>query len=323
MGAAASSTNQSFITNNTSINDSEACNTSQLVYVNNGPVTVLNSGIEGNLTINSTDATEEANCNFNTQITALAKATADQTADSSADTGLPVALDFAMSDSSNVVNLQNNIEMAVNSACGAQQTVTVSNTSVVLNGDVVKGAADINQTNSAVNSTCVMDLVQQSSEVAQATQTASATATNTDLGMLLLIIGAVLLGGILVLGVGKAIFKAVFKAPASAASAVGKSGTTASQRLANAQAQLAAAKAAKAKASASAPPPSYGPPPPGYGPAPWGAMEPWGAPPGMAPSMAPGMAGPWGMPWGGPWGAPPPPAFPTAAAPPAVAPVAA
>lgn len=315
MGAQSSSTNYADISNNIGVNYAASCDASQVVAVHNGTINVANTKC-GTLKIDTVTMSSTQNCTFNTKISAIAKATADQTASSKADAGLPAAADYVSSDSSNVVDLQNNIEMAINTACGSQQTLTVDNAAIVLNGDLVDGICDLGNTTASQNSTCVMDLDMQLSASGQSAQTATSTAENTDPAVLLILLGVLLVGAVIFLGGGKAVWNAI-TAPARATAALAKKSSAAGAAV---DAQIAAQRAKlqqlvaakKSAASAPAPPgmPSMPPMPPGmpgagyyYPPMPY-----YYPPPGMPPA-------PPGMPPMPP--APPaPPATPAAPMPP-------
>ena len=239
MGAAASSSNISSISNQMSINDQEACLATQVVIVTNGNVSLLNDTVGGGVWANNTNASNVANCQFNTQISAVAKAIADQTANSSANANLPVAADWAISNSSNVVDLQNDIEMSVNETCGSTQNVAVTNGSFVLNCSHIDGVVDVNSTNSSNSLACVMDLQQQADEEGDSSQTATAKATNTSILLVLAILAFCVFVMIFPMLAGRA----ALSTAAAPGKAAGKASEIASARLATATAAFARAQA--------------------------------------------------------------------------------
>jgi hypothetical protein len=237
MGAAFSGSNQtSNETNNISMNDTMACQATQVVTVSNGPVTIINSTFKGQTSVNETHAGQNAQCSFQVAMGAQAKNLADQTTQQKTSAGPAGA--WAQSQSNNVVDLQNDIEMSIDATCGASQTTTVENQAIVINGDTFYGDVSLNGTDASQNFACTMDLSQQADAGNTSDQsTKQKTTAHIGLAGALVIISIALVILACVFGVPLA----MMKAPAAVAKSIGSGPAAAAKRLAGAQAALRAA----------------------------------------------------------------------------------
>lgn len=237
MGVASSqASNTANLTNNVSMNDSAACAATQVVSVATGPVSITNTEIKGTTSINGTTAGQDAQCSMQIAMGAQAKNQADQATQQKTSAG--PALAWAQSGSNNVLNLQNNIEMAVSATCGAQQSVTVTTQAIVLNGDTFDQDFTLNGTNASQNFSCAMDVSQQAAEGNSGDQTNKQTTTA----------HISVAGALVILAIICLVFAAIFyvpvamaKAPANMAKSIGSGPAEAAKSLARAQGLLLAA----------------------------------------------------------------------------------
>ena len=306
MGAAISTaTNISNISNNTSINSSQNCSAAQTVDVVNGN---LQFGLVecAQLNIEAVTNKQTANCKLSTNISAFSKAIADQAASSKAAAqNLSGAGMISDSDTTNVVNIQNQIAMAMQSNCGASQNTKIRNKSLKVGTIRSKGACTIAGADVDQSFTCVDDMAAQASADGSTNQTAtsSAQAGSTLATLIIAIIimvvifffcgGPELLAGLFAGGGAK---KAAQRGPPGFAPPP-PGFAPPPPRFAPPPPRLAP------------PPPGFAPPPPGFAPGPSGFSGPPGSTYGYAPRPPTGP--PAGPPLGAPPGAPQAPSFPS------------
>jgi hypothetical protein len=237
MGAAISqASNTANLTNNVSMNDSATCAATQVVDVANAPVSITNTTVKGDTTVNGTKAGQDAQCALQVAMGAQAKNQADQATQQKTSAG--PALAWAQSGSNNVLNLQNDIEMSVSATCGAQQSVTVKNQAIVLNGNVFDGNLSLNGTDASQNFSCTQDLDQQAAAGNSSDQTNKQTTTAH-----VSIAGALLILAVLFIIFGLPLYLSMklAGAPVSVGKSIGAGPAKAAKELAQAQGLLLAA----------------------------------------------------------------------------------
>jgi hypothetical protein len=177
MGAAISTaSNTSNISNNTSINSTQNCSAASTLDVVNESLTFGLVECK-QVNIGGVSDKQTANCNLSTNISAFSKAIADQAASSTAAAqNLSGAGVISSADTSNVVNVQNQIAMAMQSNCGASQNTKVRNKSFSVGTIRSLGACSIAGTDVDQSFACVDDISAQASADASTNQTAKSSA---------------------------------------------------------------------------------------------------------------------------------------------------
>ena len=308
MGAAISTaTNISNISNNTSINSSQNCSAAQTVDVVNGN---LQFGLVECAQVNIEAVTNKqtANCKLSTNISAFSKAIADQAASSKAAAqNLSGAGMISDSDTTNVVNIQNQIAMAMQSNCGASQNTKIRNKSLKVGTIRSKGACTIAGADVDQSFTCVDDMAAQASADGSTNQTATSSA-QAGSTLATLIIAIIIMVVIFFFCGGPELLAGLFASGGAKKGAPRGPPGFAPPPPGFAQPPPGFAQPpprfAPPPPGFAPPPPRFAPPPPGFSPGPSGS-----GPPGSTYGYAPRP--PAGPPPGAPPGAPQAPSFPS------------
>jgi hypothetical protein len=195
----ASSENYANLSANTNVAVNESCSAQQSILAQ--PETIVIGTIKcddqqiGNVTV-----AQQATCQNQQQVSILSKVVADQTANSIARNQFPSSLfSQAIAESSNFVDVQNNVAAIMQSTCNNAQNVTVGKRSLNV-GAITGKTCDIFNTDITQNSICLQNIQADITNSTETNQTATATASNgIDLGQLLALLLVLLLFIVLII----------------------------------------------------------------------------------------------------------------------------
>jgi large subunit ribosomal protein L40e len=197
----ATATNMMEMLNSTNVSSTQNCYNTQVLSV--APTNIIISNVSGckDIDIGNLSATAEQSCFQNANISVLTKSVLDQTASSEAKaTGIAANLaNAAIAESTNIIDVQNQLAVAISANCDNNQTVNIAARNYSINGLNSSGFCKIADIGISAQMSCAnglsVDLVTDN----QVKQTAKATATSgLDLGELIVILLLIFGGGLLI-----------------------------------------------------------------------------------------------------------------------------
>lgn len=213
MGAANSavaiSTNIAKISQNTNVSSQLACNNSQVINVDGSTITVGNVNCSGKFIAGNIQATSVATCNQYQDIAVTSKVTADQMAASVAKSGIGV-FDSATANSSNYIDVQNNLTTIMASSCINSQDISIGKR-IFTAGNITGRDCEIFNDNFSQNAACVQTLKADITNSSDIKQTADSKATaGLDLGDIIALLIAICVM-IVLLMIGAIVIKSILK----------------------------------------------------------------------------------------------------------------
>ena len=203
----ATSSNIAKISQNTNVSSQLACNNSQVVNVDQDTITVGNVNC-GTFKAGNISATSVATCNQYQDIAVTSKVTADQLASSLAKSGIGI-FDSAIANSSNYIDVQNNLTTIMASSCINSQKINIGKR-IFTAGNITGQDCEIFNDNFSQNAACIQTIKADITNSSDIKQTADSKAiAGIDLGdlimflilicvmIVLLMIGAIVLKSLL------------------------------------------------------------------------------------------------------------------------------
>jgi hypothetical protein len=188
------------VRNTTNVSSTQNCYNTQYTLVGPSNFVLSNFDCAGGISINNLNATAQATCNQNVDITVLVKNVLDQTAEAEAKVGLALSIfNAATAESSNIIDLQNNIAAQIYASCSNTQQTVVQERNFVIDGLRSDGYCEIGNIGASAQMACTNRAIVDLTTDNQLKQAASAAATNgLDLGDLLAILLIIFGGGLVI-----------------------------------------------------------------------------------------------------------------------------
>ena len=183
MGAAASTataTNIAQLNASSSVSTSESCSTVQSIAVAETTIVINNLTCGGDLIVAPTKVTQQSNCLNNSTVAVISKVIADQIATSTTKAGvaIPFTISAAVSNSSNFVDIANNISAFIQASCNNQQILNLGKRTFQVGDVVASGDCNIFPLEADQATMCINDIQTSILNDVESRQTAEATATS-------------------------------------------------------------------------------------------------------------------------------------------------
>lgn len=172
--ASATAANYSLLNANTNVASQESCNNSQVINYDKTTATFGSINCD-TFTFGKTVVTAKQTCNQYAQIAVLAKVIADQSAKTEASSGIGF-LNQSKSNSSNYIQVQNNIETIIASSCTNSQKINVQTRSFTA-GSISGNQCDIFSDSLSQEAFCIQTVLADIANNVETSQDAEAKAT--------------------------------------------------------------------------------------------------------------------------------------------------
>jgi len=202
------STNIAKISQNTNVSSQQSCNNSQVINV--APVTVQVGNINcKDFKLGNVTASSVATCDQYQDVAVTAKVTADQLAQSLAKTGIGL-FDSALANSSNYIDVQNNMSVIIASSCINSQDISIA-ARILTAGNITGEQCDIFNSNFTQNAACIQTIKADITNSTDVKQTADSKAiAGLDIGDLIALIIAMCVM-VVIMMIAAIVFKSLLK----------------------------------------------------------------------------------------------------------------